>query len=256
MIPQGTYNLFASISDEASRVDVFAMTKGANPERVVIRIVGAGEAHLSEPPQVAVTEPVFDLSVTQDDVVHISVQPTAASAAVPYDRDSDVTVYLLFDLDQQPNNDDPANPDPNKIIVLEKRSDRRGLDGSIAVRPTHRPRHRPRSSQRGSLLRPARPSTTGPILACTPTPPGTLSVVSLAAGTVDLADVGRTLSGSRFYGFNPAGNLGSSITAVTDFDADGTDDFMVAARFGNPQNVDRSAKPISSMGKRAFDSAA
>ena len=237
LIPQGTYNLFASISDEASRVDVFAMTKGANPERVVIRIVGAGEAHLSEPPQVAVTEPVFDLSVTQDDVVHISVQPTAASAAVPYDRDSDVTVYLLFDLDQQPNNDDPANPDPNKIIVLEKRSpiaedstgalpfDPRIDLGIVPARPNGDPYY----------VRATIDDGTNPRVHAYA--PGTLSVVSLAAGTVDLADVGRTLSGSRFYGFNPAGNLGSSITAVTDFDADGTDDFMVAARFGNPQNV-------------------
>ncbi len=238
LIPVGTYNLLGNIHDEQTSVDVFAMTAGTTPARVIVTIVAAGGGPQTVPPVVTVTAPGFNLSVAQDDQVEVKVQPSALApvATVPFDPDSDITLYLVLDLDLDPNDDDPANPDPSQIIVLDKKTVAKGdfaeqtfterID--LAVVP-------PRPGGDPYFIRVTADDGTNPRVHQYAV--GTINVVQLASGTVDLADIGRSVSGARFYGFNPGANAGSSVSAIGDFDADGTDDFLFVAQFGNPQNV-------------------
>lgn len=64
--------------------------------------------------------------------------------------------------------------------------------------------------------------------------PGTLSLTHFASGTVDLGQVGRTLTGARFIGFDTGAQAGFTGTNLGDYDSDGADDFVVVARFGRP----------------------
>ncbi|MEK7757347.1 MAG: integrin alpha, partial [Planctomycetota bacterium] len=238
LIPVGTYNILGTISDEDTSVEVFATTAGTTPQRVIVTIVGEGGGPQTVPPILTVTAPAFNLSVAQDDELVVLVQPSALVPVitVPFDPDSGITLYLVLDLDLDPNNDDPANPDPSQIIVLESRnvavgafaeeSFTRRID--LATVPA-------RASGEPYFIRVTADDGTNPRVHQYAV--GTINVVQLAAGTVDLSDVGRKLSGARLYGFNPGANVGSSVANVKDFDADGIDDFVVVARFGNPQNV-------------------
>lgn len=240
LITPGTYNVLGTIDDGVNpSVESFAMVAGqVTPQRVVVTIVGPGAGPQTVPPRVAVTAPTFPLSVAQDDTLEISVQPTMAlpGANIPFDPDSDVHLYVLLDVDLDPNNDDPANPDSSQIIVLHDQTVPAGTFEAITV---------PIRIDLSSI--PARPSGDPYFIRATVTdvtnPPvhsyavGTISVVQLAADTVDLFEIGRTKSGALFKGFNPAANLGSHITTVSDFDDDGVEDFVMVAQYGNPQNV-------------------
>jgi len=237
-IPIGTYNLLGVIDDSVNApVNVYATTTDINADRILIRIVGEGEGQQTTPPTVVMVQPSFDQSVTQDDVLTVRVQPTAtAGANVPFDRDSDILLYIVLDLDLDPNNDDPANPDPNKVIVLQTQSVAQGQttlpDFAITIDLNTVP---PRPNGEPYFIRATATDRTNPPVHHYAV--GVISVVQLAAGTVDLSDIGRRTSGVRVYGFNPQANLGSSISYLTDFDADGLEDFIIAAQFGNPQNA-------------------
>ena len=238
LIPIGSYNILAVIDDGTNApVAIFASTAGTNTQRVVLRIVGEGEGQQTEPPTVAVSEPSFDLSVTQDDILDVVVQPTLLNPAdTPFDRDSDVTLFILLDLDQDPNNDDPANPDPSQIVVLQVRAIAIGEAGVITIPITiDLALVPPRADGEPYFIRATVDDGTNPRVHAYAV--GRISIVRLAEGVVDLFDIGRRVSGVRFQGFSPGANLGSTITTVTDFDADGIDDFAMVAQFGNPQNV-------------------
>ncbi|MFH1109606.1 MAG: hypothetical protein V1790_10490 [Planctomycetota bacterium] len=238
LIPVGTYNLLGTIADEKTSVEVFAMTTGTTPARVIVTIVAAGGGPQTVPPILTVTAPAFNLSVAQDDQVEVRVQPSALApvTTIPFDPDSDITLYLVLDLDLDPNNDDPANPDPSQIIVLDRKPVAIGgfqVDPfmeriDLAVVP-------PRPNGDPYYIRVTADDGTNPRVHQYAV--GTLNVVQLAAGIVDLADIGRKVSGATLFGFNPGANLGSSVASVQDFDNDGLDDFVVVAQFGNPQNV-------------------
>ncbi len=64
--------------------------------------------------------------------------------------------------------------------------------------------------------------------------PGSISVTSFSSGVVDLAQVGRTISGTKFKGFSPGDLAGSTGVSTGDFDGDGASDFIIVARFGRP----------------------
>ncbi len=238
LIPVGTYNLLGTINDGVNaEVTSYAIVNNTATTRVIVRIVGEGEGSLSLPPTVAVAEPQFDLSVTQDDRVRIVVQPSLlAGANTAFDGDSDITLFLILDTDLDPTNDDPFNPDSAQIIVLQRQTVPLGATtlppfdiaidlNQIPSRPNGEP-YFVRATVTDSVNKPVHSYA-----------PGTLSIVELASGTVDLFDVGRRVSGAKFGGFSPSAKMGSTVRTVSDFDADGIADFMMVARFGNPQNV-------------------
>lgn len=239
LLPTGTYNLLGTIADGTNApVEVFATIAGAAiPQRVVITIVGEGEGPQTVPPQVVITQPLFDLSVTQDDLLTVSIQPALNDPTLPpFDPDSDIRLVLALDTDRDPNNDDINNPDPSQLIIL--------ADITVLAGVTQQPAFSvfidlatilPRPNGEPYFIRVTLNDLTNPPVHSYAE--GTISVVRLASATVDLFDIGRTISGSRFQGFNPAARLGSSISNVSDFDADGLQDFVLVAQFGNPQNV-------------------
>jgi FG-GAP repeat len=236
LIPIGLYNIFGVISDGVNApVTEFAITAGTNPQRITVRIVGEGEGSLTEPPSVAVTGPPFDLSVTQDDTFFVAGVPDLSDPNAVFDRDSDVTVFVVFDFDQIPDNDDPANPDPSLIIVDSIQTLTGGqttFDREIRVDLATTP---PRANGEPYFIRLTMTDGVNPPVHAYA--PGRINIVQLASGMVDLAEIGSRTSGARIYGFNPGANLGSKIGGGSDFDADGVDDFLLVAQFGNPQNA-------------------
>ena len=243
LLPPDTYNIVGVIFDgENAPVDEYAMVgDAAVSQRVVVTIVPPGEGPQTVPPVIEVIEPSFNQSVAQDDVLTVTIQPSRFfdpndATPPPFDPDSTLTLYILLDLDQDPNNDDPANPDASQIIVLLEQSIAEGTTQPITFEiPIDLAQVPPRSDGESYLIRATVDDGTNPRVHKYAT--GTINVVQLAAGVVDIFDIGRTKSGTKLQGFNPNANLGSTITGVQDFDADGTDDFVVVARFGNPQNM-------------------
>ncbi len=236
LIPVGSYNIRGTINDGTNDpVVAFALTTATVPQRVIVQIVEAGQGVPTQPPSVAIASPLFDLSVTQDDTVFIQIVPSLIGDR-PYDRDSITTMWLVLDLDDNPLNDDPANADPNQIIFITQRTiaegDANPLNINFRVDLTAVP---PRPGGLPYFIRATIDDGTNPRVHHYAV--GRLHITQLAAGLVDLANVGKSITGSRFYGFNPGANFGSRVTGITDFDADGVDDFIMVAQFGNPRNV-------------------
>ena len=96
LIPVGTYNLLGVIDDGVNApVESFAQTTAETVvQRLVITIVPPGQGPPTVPPVVTVTQPAFNLSVAQDDVLNVTVQPNALDPAQanPFDEDSEVTL--------------------------------------------------------------------------------------------------------------------------------------------------------------------
>lgn len=65
---------------------------------------------------------------------------------------------------------------------------------------------------------------------------GRLTVTGLAAGFVDLRDVGRTVAGAQIQGFSQDERLGTLILDGGDTDNDSINDFMIGGRFASPRN--------------------
>ncbi len=248
LIPLGTYRLQGIIDDGLNRRQTaFAFNRAAGLGEVIIQIVEEGTtATVNRPPQVFVRDPVFNQSVSQDDILTIVVQPTAIDPNLnpvvgpvvdaPFDPDSTATIYLVLDLDDDPLNDDVVRPDPAQIIPIADPLDVTEGDNlpipfpvtidleSIPIRLDGKPYHIRATIADGS---------NDPVHHYAS---GTINIVRAATGSVDLAQVGRTVSGALFRGFNPGSRLGTKMTHMMDFDLDGIDDFALVAQFGNPRN--------------------
>lgn len=240
LVPTGSYNLIGIIDDGVNAsVTTYATVAGSATQRVVIQVVGAGEGPLTTPPTVAVIEPRFDRSVTQGDTVNVLVRPRSnspeppAANSPPYDPDSQTTLFIILDRDQNPTNDDPFNPDSSQIIVVSTNTIAAGVNAQQSIAINVDLNAIPATVEgapyfiRATISDNQNPSVHSYA-------PGTLSVAQLAAGTVDLFNVGRNTSGARISGFSPGANLGSKVRGVSDFDNDGVDDLVMVAQFGNP----------------------
>jgi hypothetical protein len=236
LVPLGKYFVRGEITDGVNTaVSTYATLEGT-ATRVQLNIGERGVNPLNVPPRVAVVEPSFNQGVAQDDNLHIEIFPTAAGAGVPYDPDSTASLYVLLDLDEDPTNDNPQLPDPNQIILLRpvqqlEAGNSNGISIDIPI----------------DLAQvPARPNGLPYFIRATivddSNPPvhdyadGAINIVRSATGTVDLARVGTEFAGARVQGFNPGSWLGTTMTGIGDFDADGVDDFLLVARYGNPRN--------------------
>ncbi len=237
-IPSGRYYLRGTIRDGINApVQAFATVRESESARVVITITEEGFQPATQPPTVVVLTPSFNLSITQEDELSVTVQPSAniPDPLFPYDADSDATLYVLLDFDDDPTNDDPTNPQPGEIIVLSQQTINDGdfdtitvtedVDLSvIQVRPDGRP-YFVRATIDDGGNQPFHSYANG-----------TISVGQAVSGTVDLGQIGQVLLGAVFKGFNPGSNLGSRMISARDFDADGIDDLLLVAQFGNPRN--------------------
>ena len=249
LVDIGTYNVRGTIDDGINDpVRVYAMTPAATPQRVELDIGAPGAVPPTVPPVVAVTEPAFNLSVAEDDTLTVQVQPSEAipNQGIPFDRDSNATLYVLLDLDTNPNNDDPANPQRDSqgnltrsdIINLRQSTvDVGAFDAITFPIQIDLDDVPPRADGQPYYIRATIDDLTNPRVH--KYAKGTISVVELASGTVDLYDIGRRKSGARFYGFSPGANVGSSLSGVSDFDQDGVADFVLVGQFANPRNFGR-----------------
>lgn len=237
LIPFGSYNIKGVITDGFNPpVTVFAETQGSTSTRVVVTVGEPGINPLNTPPRVFVAQPSFNQGVAQDDTLVITVRPTANPAsAIPYDTDDDTTLYVLLDLDDNPENDDPRTPVASQIILLRQLDITEGdatpqtftipIDlATIPPRPDGSP-YFPRATIIDPGNEPVHDYADG-----------TIQILRSATGTVDVGQVGKTLSGFRLLGFNPGSRLGTDMCGVGDFDGDGVEDFLAVAQFGNPRN--------------------
>lgn len=69
--------------------------------------------------------------------------------------------------------------------------------------------------------------------------PGTISITAAGSGLIDLASVGRTISGARFLGFDAGGRTGSASSDLGDVDGDGVEDFAIVSQYGRGFENDR-----------------
>lgn len=261
LIPTGAYYVFGTIFDGSGNpeVKVFAETQEASPKRVILTLSGKGEAPPTAPPKVQMVLPGFNQSVAERDRLLVRISPTNVlvdpnnppANPTPYDADSEATVYIVLDRDEIPDNDDVTNPGSD-LIILEQRTIQQNefnfidfvIDVSLSRIPA-RPDGQP-YFVRATILDSVNPQVHD-------YSPGTISVVSLASGKVNLDRIGYQLSGARFYGFNPGANLGSGMAALGNFNAGdagdlvnnsdvtpaplaSVDDFFMTAQFGNPSD--------------------
>ena len=238
LVPFGSYYIRAQITDDTNpAVSVFAQVEGTTSTRVVVNVGEPGTNPLNVPPRIAVVQPAFNQGVAQDDTLLVSVQPTRADPDenFPYDADESTTLFILLDLDDDPENDDPQLPDPTGIIILREVTIAAGtfeaqnytipIDlAQIPARADGEPYY-----IRATIIDQSNP----PVHAYAA---GTIHIVRSAVSPVDLSLVGTELAGARFQGFNPGSRLGTTMTNVSDFDADGVEDFVLVAQFGNPRN--------------------
>lgn len=244
----GNYRIVARISD------------GVNPE---VMVAAPGQLQLSTPglnpgnvsPTVVVTRPVTMLSVSDGTTVQITYCGN--------DRDGGeggvvADVVILLDEDNDPLNDlwsvyDPSTPaaatalalicsDTNNLpldvggaVVLGCAKDPKctnpanGTNYNLVVDTTRIPQTPDGEPYRVrvSMWDHTNPPVHGYAA-------GRLSLTALASGVVDLGDVGRLVTGSKFVGLDAGGQAGYTGTSLGDFDGDGADDFITVARLGRP----------------------
>jgi len=241
LLAETTYYVRGTISDGVNVPYVtYALVAGGAGSRVVVTVTPQGLAPSNTPPQVVVLEPEFNQSVAQDDTLVVTVAPVLPAvqtdpATIPYDPDSTATIYIVADLDTQPTNDNVRNPSPDEVIVLRTRTveagDAAAITETIVVDLVTLP---PREDGVPYYIRATIDDGQNPQVHSYAA--GAVNVVRAAQGSVYLEQVGRSLAGVRWVGFNPGAWLGTTIEGVGDFDADGVDDFVVAAQYGNPRN--------------------
>ncbi len=248
----GEYFVRLTISDGTNTpVVVFAENANTgNRVRVVISPPGTGIQNL--PPQVFVVEPQTNVGVSQSDVLIVSIRPTIFNPGPQgspdpgpqfhYDREDPVDVTILLDLDDDPTNDDFKSDDDPGNIILER--DFIG-EGAFLQRDFPKPIDVEQIPVRqDGLPYFIRATVTDGLNTTHSYASGRLFVLKLVEGSasstrrlVDLVQVGKTLAGNRWLGFNPLANLGTKMTTAMDQDNDGVGDFMVVAQFGNPRNL-------------------
>jgi FG-GAP repeat len=248
LVPLGTYRLRGTIDDGRNRpVTAVALSRAAGLGEVLVSIVEEGTTvTVDRPPQVFVSQPAINLSVSQDDTLVITVQPLRESNVDPglglvvddpFDVDSSTTLYIVLDLDDDPRNDNVIAPDPTKIIPIADPLNITIGDFETKVFPIVIDLETIPLRRDGSPYYIRATIMDGLNTPVHSYAAGTINVVRSASGLVDLGEVGRTLAGARMVGFNPGSRLGTTMVSLRDFDMDGVDDFAMLAQFGNPRNL-------------------
>ncbi len=73
------------------------------------------------PPVVTISRAAVEEPEAGPRVLKVVVQPSGATPSLeaPYDTDSSARLYILLDKNADPSDDDPNNPDPARIVVLD-----------------------------------------------------------------------------------------------------------------------------------------
>jgi hypothetical protein len=261
----GTYFVVLEIFDEINpRVTARSAAS--------IRIVPAGLSPGNAPPKITVTTPTLNLGVGQEDRLVIEWIDT--------DPDSNATLYIVADLNNDPNDDNVLDPNDPGIVLLGLRTEDAdpapfnpedvglvggGVVGGVTVIPGETPP--PLFDADGDMdideldeaafcaqpnrlcviidinQLPVRPTGDPYFIRITADDqvnpqvhayaPGSIRVLTFETGVVDLGQVGRTITGAVFQGFNEGANVGSEFAAFGDWDVDGTNDAMIVAQFGS-----------------------
>ena len=128
-VPEGEYNLRGRITDFIATTEVFAELDQPGGERVTVSVVIPTGTPANQPPSFNVIEPAFTVSVAQDDVLVVAIQPLELESSwgnpacgdsndIPYDPDNEVEVQVFLDFDNSATNDDPPSPGPYEPIFL------------------------------------------------------------------------------------------------------------------------------------------
>ena len=264
-IPVGTYQILALIQDSIGNA-VFDVGPGT------VQVLPEGVAPTVPAPTVRVVEPGENIGVAHNDKVCIIWEVGTNGKTA--------TLTLSLDYDQDPYNDsDPNNPnpsilltsravsgppdpnsldpntidpnalDPNACIGLDRFQFTVDTSGRIPARPDGLPYFIQAKLDDG--INP-------PVYAYAP---GWVIVQKWAAGVADLREAGEGLAAAVFQGFhgkpNPldanqvGGWAGSWAARVGDYDGDGYDDFVVAARYGNPRGRGNIGQAYMIFGRKA-----
>jgi len=235
-----TYRLIARINDQV------------NPEFIRVAsgrllLLGAGLLPSNISPSIIVTEPSINYGVSHDDTVDITF---CGSDPDDGEENKIPDIVLMLDLDNDPTNDlDLTGPDAEDLLTEACFTGRRfpkQIDGAIVLacfqdndcqnvanaitytvtidvekiplRDNGDPYH-VRATMWDHLNPPVHSYA-----------PGNISITALGSGVIDLAKVGRTISGSKFMGFDEGGRTGNASADLGDIDGDGADDFVLVSQ--------------------------
>ncbi len=246
----GNYFVRMTINDGVNNPVTSFAADPATGIQSIVTITEQGLGQSNTPPRVAIIDPQVNIGVSQSDLLSISIRPTPGPVPLAdpgpaghYDQDGDaVDVTIVLDLDEDPQNDDfttemdPGNIILDRFVIAGGRFDEITSDITIdvqevPVRRDGKPYFIRVTASDGLNVRHEYASATVHVLELVEGSRGTL------AQAIDLRDIGNTLAGAVFVGFNPLSNLGTKMASALDIDADGTQDVVVIAQYGNPRNL-------------------
>jgi len=228
---------------------------GVNPSVMVtatgrLLVLPSGTVPRNRPPFIQVFEPDVVHGVLHGDTVRISW--------CGRDPDDQARILILLDLDDDPSNDVTFRS-ATDVQTLCSGSFPRQVPGAILVGcfvendctgtgTTTQPANNPGANTIYDLVIdvtqiPPRPDgqpyrvrgditdTRNPTVRSY-APGGIMVLPTVSSSVIDLSQIGRTLSGAVFQGFNDGDRAGSAFTSVPDLNNDGADEFVVVAQFG------------------------
>ena len=242
-LPKANYRIIARVND------------AVNPELIVVakgqlNLFGRGFLPGNRSPSILVSEPALNVGVLQGDTVNL-----AYCGSDPDDGEAGdlPDIILLLDLDDDPTNDldlggDFAEAETRLATICRAGFFPQPIDGAIILgcfKDTDCPdptaaasllltidvgQIPPRASGEPYRVRATMWDHTNPAVHAYAR--GSISITSLASGSIDLAQVGRTISGARFQGFDAGGRAGYAGLGLGDLDGDDADEFIVVNRWG------------------------
>ena len=205
-LERGTYTVGVTV-EEVGRIVAF----GYAPGRIII----------DERPDLYFTSPRDNFAYDRS----LSINPSFDVAWSVRDVDSDVTVEIYLDPDEEVNGNE---------VKLH-------VSGEIPASGTH-------TTDRFSFELPTTAFEPGTyrLLALVDDgqqrfdfyAPSRIRLRARLSGPIDLRDLhlpSTQIAGAVFEGFNPRDNAGSFVKSITDIDSDGYKDFIILAQFGKPR---------------------
>ncbi|GMU22630.1 MAG: hypothetical protein AMXMBFR13_27150 [Phycisphaerae bacterium] len=250
-----TFDLDTSSLEPATYRIVARVNDGINPELIVVAqgrllLFGAGLLPGNRSPRLVVTEPATNVGVSQNEQVQIawcgSDIDDGANGQVP-------DVVLMLDLDDNPRNDlmlTGSGAEAALSQICGGGGFPRAIEGAIVlgcfqdddcavaanatqftldVDVSQIP---PRADGQPYRVRATMWDHSNPPVHSYA--PGSISITALGSGTIDLVNVGRTVSGTRFLGWDSGARAGFTSLDLGDFDNDGADDVIIVCRYGRP----------------------